>query len=87
MGQTKVIDGYLEVWYKPCERGPSPIDWGAPMKLTDLRSESVIYLNTNGTVKARPKPRYKTAEGRTTLEAALKDSSIMEQVVALPQCP
>ncbi len=86
MGQTKVIDGYLEVWYKPCERGPSPFDWVAPMKLTDLRSGSVIYLNTNGTVKARPKPRYKTEEGKATLEAVLEDSSLIKQVVARPEC-
>ena len=86
MGQTKVIDGHLEVWYKPCERGPSPFDWIAPMKLTDLRSGSFIYLNTNGTAKTRLKPRYKTEEGKATLGAALNDSSLMKQVVARPEC-
>ena len=86
MGQTKVIDGYLEVWCTPCERGPSPFDWVAPIILTDLRSGSILYLNRNGTVKARPKPKYKTEEGKVTLEAVLKDSDLIKQVVARPEC-
>lgn len=83
---TKVIDGYLHVWYKPCPRNPpSPAEWIAPIILTDLRYGSVVYLNGNGTIKH--KPEYKTEEGRITLEAALKDRSIVEQIVARPQCP
>lgn len=84
---TKVLDGYLHVWYVPCPQNPSPpIIWVSPIILTDLRSGSVVYLSRNGTVNSRLKPEYKTEEGRTTMEAALKDSSIMEQVVARPQC-
>ena len=86
MGQTKVIDGFLEVWYKPCERGPSPFDWVSPLTLTDIRSGSVVYLNSNGTVKTRPKPKYKTEEGRAALEAVLGNGELMKQVVARPAC-
>ena len=85
---TKVIKGNLHVWYVPCPQFPQlPIDWVAPIVLTDLNSGSNVYLNRDGTVRDSPKPEYKTEEGQTTLEAALKDSSVMEQVVARPECP
>jgi len=45
----------------------------------------MVYLNRNGTL--RGKPDYKTEDGRTRLEAALKDNSVMEQVLARPYCP
>ena len=87
MELTKVIDGYLHVRYlPPCEIVPSPAEWVAPMKLTDLRSGSYVYLNRDGTA-SRFKPDYRTEEGKATLEAALKDSSVMEQIVARPECP
>ena len=88
MGLTKVIYGYLQVQYfPPCEIVPSPAEWVAPMKLTDLRSGSFVYLNRDGILKQSPKPDYKTDEGKATLEAALKNSSVMEQVVERPECP
>ena len=82
---TKVIDGYLHVWYIPC--GNLPATWVAPLSVTDLYSHSKIYLNRDGTVKSSPKPDYKSEEGRARLEAALKDSSVMEQVLTFPECP
>ena len=91
MGATdsdqKIVDGYLHVGYTPpCERIPRPAEWVAPIILTDLRSGSYILLNRNGTVKTRSKPQYKSEQGKATLEAVLKDSSVMEQVVARPSC-
>jgi len=88
MELTKVIDGYLHVQYlPPCEIVPSPAEWVAPMKLTDLHSGSYVYLNRDGTAKASPKPVYLTEQGKATLEAALKDSSVVEQIVDRPECP
>ena len=85
---TKVIEGNLHVWYIPCPQNPDPpFEWVAPISVTDLNDGSKVYLNRDGTLKSSPKPEYKTEEGRTRLEAALKDSSIMEQVVARPECP
>ena len=85
---TKVIDGYLPVRYlPPCEIVPSPALWVASIILTDLRSGSVVYLNSDGTVKGSSEADYNTEEGTTELEAALKDNSVMEQVVARPECP
>ena len=81
---TKVIDGVLHVWYIPCE--PVPAEWVAPIRLTDLRSGSYIYLNGDGTVNTKPDPDYKTKEGQIALESALKDSSLMEQVLTIPEC-
>ena len=82
---TKVIDGYLHARYlPPCEIVPRPAEWVASIILTDLRSGSIVYLNRDGTVKFTD---YQTEEGKATLEAALKDSSIMEQIVARPECP
>ena len=83
---TKIIDGKLHVWYIPCPPTP-PATWVAAMVLSDLRSGSFVYLNRDGTAKTRPEPVYLTAEGQATLEAALKDSSVIEQVVARPECP
>ena len=83
----KLIDGYLHVWYIPCpQEPPPPFDWVAPITLTDQRSGSHVYLNHNGTLKARPKPRYTSEEGRAALEAVLQDSALIEQVVARPSC-
>ena len=88
MELTKVIDGYLYVRYlPPCEIVRSPAEWVAPIVLTDLRSGLVVHLNGDGTLKASSKPDYKTEEGRTRLEAALEDSSVVEQIVARPECP
>ena len=88
MELTKVIDGYLHVRYlPPCEIVPSPAEWVASIILTDLRSGSFILLNRNGTLKSSSKPDDKTDEGRAALEEALKDSSVMEQIVARPECP
>ena len=85
---TKVIDGYLHVWYVPCPQQPQlPTEWVAPIVLTDLNSGSNVYLNRDGTVKDSPQPNYKTEEGQAALEVALKDSSEMGQVVARPECP
>ncbi len=44
-------------------------------------------MNGNGTLKESPKPDYKTEEGKTTLETALKNSSVIEQIIARPDCP
>ena len=83
----KLIDGYLHVWYIPCPQDPPPpFEWVAPIVLTDLRSGSHVYLNYNGTPKSRPKPRYESEEGQAVLEAALKDDSIVKQIVARPAC-
>ena len=80
-----MIDGYLHVRYlPPCEIVPSPAEWVAAIVLTDLRSGSIVYLNHDGTVKFTD---YKAEEGKVTLEAALEDSSVVEQVVARPECP
>ena len=82
---TKVIDGYLNVRYlPPCEIVRSPAEWVAPIILTDLHSRSIAYLNRDGTVKFTD---YKTEEGKAALEAALKDSSVVEQIVDRPECP
>ena len=81
---TKALDGDLYVWYIPC--GNQPATWIASIILSDLRSGSVVYLNQDGTLKTSPEPAYVTEEGRDLLEAALKDSSVMEQVVARPNC-
>ena len=81
---TKALDGDLHVWYIPC--GNQPATWIASIILSDLRSGSVVYLNQDGTLKTSPEPAYVTEEGRDLLEAALKDSSVMEQVVARPNC-
>ena len=82
---TKALDGDLHVWYIPC--GNLPATRVAPLSVTDLYSHSKIYLNRDGTVKTSPKPDYRNAEGRARLEAALKDSSVMEQVLTFPECP
>ena len=85
---TRVLKGNLQVWYVPCPQEPQlPIEWVAPIILTDLNSGSNVYLNRDGTVKDSPQPNYKTDEGQAALEAALKDSSVMEQVIARPTCP
>ena len=87
MELTKVIDGYLHVRYlPPCEIVPSPAEWVASIVLTDLHSGSIVYLNRDGTA-SRFKPDYMTEQGKATLEAALEDSSVMEQIVARPECP
>lgn len=87
MELTKVIDGYLHVRYlPPCEIVPSPAEWVASIVPTDLQSGSIVYLNRDGTA-SRFKPDYRTEEGKATLEAALKDSSVVEQIVARPECP
>ncbi len=84
----KTIDGYLHVNYIPtCALSSVPFHWVAPIRLTDLRSGSVIYLNRNGTAMDTPKPDYKTGEGKAVLEAALMDNAIVEQIVARPECP
>ena len=83
----KLVEGYLHVEYiPPCALRSAPAEWVAPIRLTDLRSGSVVYLNRNGTLREGPKPDYKTEEGKAALEAALNDSSVMEQVVARPSC-
>ena len=82
----KVIEGYLQVQYASCPTWPSQTHSIAPIILTDLRSGSFIFLNGNGTLKTRPKPSYKSDKGKATLEAALKDDSLMKQVVARPSC-
>lgn len=85
MELTKVIDGYLHARYlPPCEIVPSPALWVASIILTDLRSGSIAYLNRDGTIKFTD---YGTDEGKATLEATLKDSSVMGQIVARPECP
>lgn len=82
----KVIDGWLDVKYYPiCEAVPRPAEWVAPIVVTDLYSQSAVYLHGNGTVKG--KPNYKTDDGRMRLETALGDSSVMEQVLTRPHCP
>ena len=86
MELTKVIDGYLHVRYlPPCELVPSPAEWVVPIILTDLRSGSIVYMNRDGTVRASPKPDYRSDEGKVTLEAALKESAVIEQIVARPE--
>ncbi len=81
---SKIIDGYLRVQYIPCE--PTGAAYVAPIILTDLRSGSFILLNRNGTVKSSGTPRYTSEEGKAALEAALKDDSMVKQIVARPNC-
>ena len=84
---TKVIEGNLHVWYIPCPQNPDPpFEWVAPISVTDLNDGSKVYLNRDGTLRESPKPRYKSEEGRIRLEAALNDSSVVEQIVARPSC-
>ncbi len=84
----KLVDGYLYVrYFPPCALRGAPAIWVAPIELTDLRSRSVVHLNGNGTLKASPKPDYKTDEGRATLEAALKDEALVKEIVGRPACP
>ena len=83
----KLVEGYLYVrYFPPCALRGAPAEWVAPIELTDLRSRSVVHLNGNGTIKASPKPDYKTEEGKAAIEAALKDDSIVKQIVARPDC-
>ena len=82
---SKIIDGYLHVRYIPCETTGAA--YVAPIVLTDLRSESYILLNRNGTVKASRKPRDTPDAGKAALEAVLKDSALVKQIVARPACP
>ena len=85
---SKIIDGYLQVQYMPsCELMSAPATVVAPIRLTDLRSGSYVFLNRNGTVVSRYRPVYKTEQGQDTLESALENSSLMSQVVARPACP
>ena len=81
---TQVIDEYLHVWYIPCE--PLPFTPVAPIILTDLHSGSVVYLNRDGALRKSPKPDYRTDEGSSRLQVALKDSSLMKQVLTFPEC-
>ena len=84
----KVIDGYLHVEYIPsCALSSVPFIWVAPIRLTDLRSGSVVYLNGNGTLREKPKPDYKTGEGQAAIEAALKDGALVKEIVGRPPCP
>ncbi len=84
----KIIDGYLQVNYIPtCALSSVPFTWVAPIRLTDLRSGSVIYLTRNGTPMDGREPDYKSEEGQATLEAALKDSALVKQIVVRPACP
>ena len=71
----------------PCAMMSAPAEWVAPIKLTDLSSGSIVYLNRNGTLKESPKPDYKTEEGKDTLETALKDSELVKEIVGRPACP
>ena len=82
---TRVVDGEIYVWYKPCE--PTIIDAVAPIILTDLRSDSHLYLDRYGFVRTSPRPDYRTDEGRKRFEALLEDSSLMKLVTTFPECP
>ena len=85
---SNVIDGYLHVQYMPsCELRSSPATVVAPIRLTDLRSGSYVFLNRNGTVVTRYRPVYKTEQGQDTLKSVLENSSLMSQIVARPACP
>ena len=85
---SKVIDGHLHVQYMPsCELMSAPATVVAPIRLTDLRSGSYVFLNRNGTVVTRYTPVYKTEQAQDTLEAVLEDSSLISQIVARPACP
>ena len=84
----KLVDGYLYVrYFPPCALRGAPAEWVAPIELTDLRSGSVVHLSGNGTLKASPKPDYKTEEGRATIEEALKDMALVKEIVGRPECP
>ena len=82
---TKIVDGYLHVAHTPCP--PSMVAPPAPVTVTDLYSNSIIYLNGDGSVSAMQKPDYKTDEGRNRLQKALADHFIMKLILALPKCP
>lgn len=84
----KLVDGYLYVrYFPPCALRGAPAEWVAPIELTDLRSGSVVHLSGNGTLKASPKPDYKTEEGRATIEEALKGMALVKEIVGRPECP
>ena len=51
----KLVAGNLHVEYiPPCALRGAPAEWVAPIRLTDLRSGSVVYLNRNGSLSPNP---------------------------------
>ncbi len=82
---TKIVDGFLHVAHSPCP--PSMVAPPAAITVTDLYSQSIIYLNGDGTVNATQKPDYRTDEGRERLQTAIEDRSTLRLIVALPKCP
>ena len=84
----KLVAGNLHVEYiPPCALRGAPAEWVAPIRLTDLRSGSVVYLNRNGTLRESPKPDYKTEEGKAAVETALNDSALVKEIAGRPPCP
>ncbi len=59
----------------------------APIILTHLRSESLLYLNKDGSLSTNVLPDYRTDEGRERLEQVLKDDELMERILTRPDCP
>ncbi len=81
----RVIDEDVVVWYIPCEN--SPATWVAAIIIFHVPSESAVYLNSDGTVKASPRAHYGTTKARERLEAVLGDDALMALVVTRPECP
>lgn len=84
MDQTKdynkfVISEELVAWFIPCE--PSPAEWVAPIIVYHLPSASSIYLNSDGSVKPSPNPRYESEEARQRLDAVLADVRLLKRIV------
>ena len=82
---TKVVDGYLYVAHSPCP--PSMVAPPAAITVTEMYSQSIIYLNGDGSVSATQKPDYRTEEGRSRLQKALADRSTVRLILTLPKCP
>ena len=83
---TRVVDGDIHVWYIPCPPGP-PATWVAPIILTHQSSESLLYLNKDGSLSTNVLPDYRTDERRERLEQVLKDDELMERILTRPDCP
>ena len=86
---TRVLDGYIHVWYAPSCPPIPPATFVAPIILTHLGSDSYshLYLNRDGSVKDVKVPDHPTDEARERFADVLQDSSLMEQILTFPECP
>ncbi|MCY4653988.1 MAG: hypothetical protein OXC95_12595 [Dehalococcoidia bacterium] len=83
---TRVVDGDIHVWHIPTCPPVPPATWVAPVILTDLRSGSNLHLNRDGSILDSPAPDYRSDGGRERFTEVLKDSSLMELILAPMEC-